>query len=398
VAPDEASERARDEAEDEEPEKAKEAEEEPPQQEREPEPEPEPEQKPEQEEEPEEEARERDAEPETEAPETEKRERKPPETEAEEPEKAEPPTEKPARASTSSVPAAPSVRRLARELGVDIGDVEGSGPNGRISMEDVKAAARAVLTATGAGAAPKLPDFAKWGSLRRERLSGFRRAAAKNLARSWAQIPHVTHHDEADVTRLDASMKKHAERVDAAGGKLTLTAMAIYVAAKALHRFPTFNASLDIAGDALVIKEYRHIGVAVDTERGLVVPVVRNADRMSVTEIAINVTALAERARNGKLSADDMEGGSFTVTNLGGIGGTSFTPIVNWPEVAILGLSRARREARWSDGGFEPRLVLPLSLSYDHRVIDGADAARFLRFVAGALEDPFALMLEGGSA
>ncbi|HXV61837.1 MAG TPA: 2-oxo acid dehydrogenase subunit E2, partial [Vicinamibacteria bacterium] len=188
---------------------------------------------------------------------------------------------------------------------------------------------------------------------------------------------------------------RHAKRVEDAGGKLTLTALAIHVAAVALRRFPRFNTSLDIANEQIIVKEYRHIGVAVDTERGLVVPVVRNADRLSLGQIAAAVTALAERARSGKLSPDDMQGGSFTVTNLGGIGGTSFTPVVNWPEVAILGLSRSRREPSWTGNGFEPRLVLPLSLSYDHRVIDGADAARFLRFVAEVFEDPFLLSLEG---
>jgi pyruvate dehydrogenase E2 component (dihydrolipoamide acetyltransferase) len=293
-----------------------------------------------------------------------------------------------------AVPAAPSVRRLARELGVDVAQVEGGGPGGRVGMADVMEHARAIVSsAGGVGARPTLPDFGRWGVVRRERLTGLRRAAASRLTQAWTQVAHVTHHDLADVTETESMREKYAGRVEAQGGKLTFTALAVYIASAALKQFPRFNASIDLANEEIVYKEYCHNGVAADTERGLVVPVVRNADRLSLAEIAIVLTELAERARSGKLKKEDMEGSSFTVTNLGGIGGVAFTPIVNWPEVAILGVSRARWEPVWREDSFEPRFVLPLSLSYDHRLIDGADAARFVRFVAEAFEHPLVMSL-----
>ncbi|MGH9336741.1 MAG: 2-oxo acid dehydrogenase subunit E2, partial [Vicinamibacteria bacterium] len=308
----------------------------------------------------------------------------------------EPKTQVPARREPRGpmAPAAPSVRRLARELGVDVAQVEGAGPGGRVGMADVMEHARAIVSNVGGvGARPALPDFGRWGAVRRERLSGLRRVAASRLTMAWTHIPHVTHHDLADVTETERMREKYQGRVEADGGKLTFTALSVYIVSAALKQFPRFNASIDLANDEIVYKEYCHVGVAADTERGLLVPVVRNADRLSLSEIAIELTELAERARSGKLAKEDMEGSSFTVTNLGGIGGVAFTPIVNWPEVAILGVSRTRMEPVWRDSRFEPRRMLPLSLSYDHRLIDGADAARFVRFLAEAFEHPLSMAL-----
>lgn len=308
-------------------------------------------------------------------------------------------------ARRAPVPASPSVRRLARELGVDIYQVPGTGPGGRIADEDVKAFAKSLITGGPAGApaaatailpglAP-LPDFSKWGETERTPMSGIRRKTAENMRNAWLTVPHVTQHDQADITELDQLRKQFAKQVEAVGGKLTVTAIALKVIAAALKVFPQFNASIDQARDEIVFKKYVHIGVAVDTDRGLLVPVIRDVDKKNIRELAIEMNQLAEKARNKKLTLDEMQGGSFTITNLGGIGGTSFTPIVNTPEVAILGMSRAAFQPVYNGSAFEPRLMLPLSLSYDHRLIDGADAARFLRWVAQALEQPFLLALEG---
>jgi len=330
-----------------------------------------------------------------------------PRREADEKPEPEPEVERPAgaappRAISSArtlVPAAPTVRRFAREIGIDITQVSGSGPGGRISIEDVKAAAHRSLSgpsvAPEAQAAPRLPDFSAWGSVRREPMTKIRRVTAVNMARAWTTVPQVTHHDLADITELEQLRKQYRARVEQAGGKLTLTAILVKVAASALKVFPTVNASLDMAADEIVFKEYVHIGVAVDTERGLLVPVIRDADRKNITEISIELDDLAQRARERKLKPDEMQGASFSISNLGGIGGTGFSPIVNWPEVAILGVSRGSVEPRWIDGEFQPRLMLPLSLSYDHRLVDGADAARFVRWLAEALEEPLLLALEG---
>lgn len=301
--------------------------------------------------------------------------------------------------SGDSAPASPTVRRLARELGLDIKQVSGSGPGGRISEDDVKQHAKQIVqgAATGGGgvAAMPLPDFSQWGEVERERLSNIRRATADHMARSWASVAHVTQFDKADITDLEAMRKRYGKSVEAAGGKLTVTAIALKVVAGALKKFPHFNASLDVAANELVLKKYVHIGVAVDTDRGLLVPVIRDVDRKNILELAVELGQIAARARDRKTGLDEMQGGSFTITNLGGIGGTQFTPIVNVPEVAILGISRGSMEPVWKDGAFVPRLMLPLSLSYDHRVIDGADGARFLRWIAEALEQPFLLTLEG---
>ncbi|HXG68953.1 MAG TPA: 2-oxo acid dehydrogenase subunit E2, partial [Blastocatellia bacterium] len=229
----------------------------------------------------------------------------------------------------------------------------------------------------------------------REPMTGIRRKTAENMRNAWLTVPHVTQHDQADITELEQLRKQFGKKAEAAGGKLTVTAIALKVAAAALKAFPQFNASIDQANNEIVYKKYYHIGVAVDTDRGLLVPVIRDVDKKNIVQLAVEMGQLAEKARNKKLTLEEMQGGTFTITNLGGIGGTSFTPIVYAPEVAILGISRSSMQPVFRGDKFEPRLMLPLSLSYDHRLIDGADAARFLRWIAEALEQPFLLALEG---
>jgi pyruvate dehydrogenase E2 component (dihydrolipoamide acetyltransferase) len=293
-----------------------------------------------------------------------------------------------------AAPAAPSVRRLARELGVDIRRVPGSGPAGRISTDDVQAFVREAMAGGSPASAPSaLPDFAKWGEVERKPMSNIRRKTAEHLSHAWNVIPHVTQHDKADITTLEALRKQYSPHAEQAGGKLTMTAIALKIVAAALGKFPQFNSSIDVARNEIVYKKSIHVGVAADTERGLLVPVIRDVDRKGIIQLAAELGAASDKARAGKLSLDDMQGAGFTITNLGGIGGTSFTPIVNWPEVAILGISRGAREPVFVNDQVEPRLMLPLSLSYDHRVIDGADAARFLRWVAEAFEQPFVMSL-----
>ena len=297
------------------------------------------------------------------------------------------------------VPAPPSVRALARELGVEIAEVEGSGPAGRISRADVKAHAKRRLAAAGRGAAARapaidLPDVKAWGEIERKPLSAVRRATARVMATAWSTVPHVTQFDHADITQLESMRRKFNARAADTGRKLTLTAIVIKIAAAALKQFPKLNAALDMSNETVIYRKSIHIGVAVDTERGLLVPVIRDADRAGLLQVASRLDDLASRARSKKLEPDEMRGASFTVTNLGGLGTTYFSPIVNWPEVAILGVGRAQTQAVWEEGQFKPGLILPLSLSYDHRLIDGADAARFLRWVAEALEQPLLLLLE----
>jgi pyruvate dehydrogenase E2 component (dihydrolipoamide acetyltransferase) len=296
-------------------------------------------------------------------------------------------------------PAAPHVRRLAREIGVDIHSVKGNGPGGRISEDDVKLHAKNALAAAQAPrtafAEPELPDFSKWGKTERVSIRGVRRKTAEHLRQAWNTIPHVTQQDRADITELEQLRARFAPRAEEAGGKMTVTAIALKVCAAALKVFPQFNASIDMAKEEIVYKQYIHIGVAVDTDRGLLVPVIRDVDKKNIVELAAEMTQLSKKARDRKLTPNEMEGGTFTITNLGGIGGTGFSPIVNYPEVAILGLSRSRMEPEWVNNKFEPRLILPLSLSYDHRLIDGADAARFLRWIAEAFEQPFLLSVQG---
>jgi pyruvate dehydrogenase E2 component (dihydrolipoamide acetyltransferase) len=299
-------------------------------------------------------------------------------------------------------PAAPSVRRMARELGVNVDQVAGSGPDGRISIEDVKAHAKRLVTgsaaaAGGAAAAEPLPDFSRWGEVARQPMRAVRRKTAEHLSAAWATIPHVTQHDLADVTVLEEVRKRYAKQAEAAGGNLTVTAIAVKVAAAAMKVFPQFNSSIDLATEEIIYKKYMNIGVAVDTDRGLLVPVVRGADTKNIIQLSVDLAQLSEKARTRKISLDEMQGGCFSISNLGGIGGSFFTPIINAPEVAILGISRARMEPIHDreTGQFAPRLMLPLSLSYDHRVIDGADGARFLRWIVEAFEQPFLLALQG---
>lgn len=295
--------------------------------------------------------------------------------------------------------AAPSVRRLARELGVDINRVPGSGPGGRISRTDVKqyvknVVERRIAGPSAAGIAPaELPDFTQWGPVRREAMSGVRRKTSDKMVQSWTTIPHVTQFDEADVTALEDYRKRKAKDFEKRGVKLTVTAALLKTLALALRKFPKFNASVDLNTDEIIFKEYVHIGVAVDTDRGLLVPVIRDADKKGILDLSRELNDLAERARNRKTKPDELQGSNISLTNLGGLGTTFFTPIINWPDVAVLGVGRAKNQAIWTDGGFVPRMMLPLSISYDHRVIDGADAARFLRWICEALEEPIQLSL-----
>ncbi len=301
-----------------------------------------------------------------------------------------------------AAPAAPSVRRLAREIGIDIDEVEGSGPEGRISIEDVKNYSKILnqKKAVSGGSLPvigaeKLPDFSKWGEITREPMSKVRETTARHLSYAWSTIPHVTQFDKANIAELERLRKKYAKIVEEQGGKLTVTAVILKIIGVALKVFPQFNASIDLDKFEIIYKKYYNIGIAVDTNRGLLVPVVRNVEKKNIIELSVELTQIAEKARSAKLSLEDMQGGNFTISNLGGIGGTGFAPVVNSPEVAILGISRSQIESIYIDGEFKPLVMLPLSLSYDHRIIDGADAARFLRWVCEAIEQPFKLIIEG---
>lgn len=306
------------------------------------------------------------------------------------PEEQQPPAPKPPAGASperdgGSVYASPSVRRLARELGVDLRAVDGTGRKGRIVPEDVEAAAGGGpgTTVPGTGVPGPQVDFTRYGEIERVPLSRIRQLSRDNLARNWAQIPHVTQHDEADVTELEAFRKRlNAEQSDV---KVTMVALLLKACAATLRAFPDVNSSLD--GDELIHKKYYHLGFAADTPNGLVVPVVRDVDRKGLLELAGELAELSAAARAGKLSPAQMSGGTFTISSLGGIGGTAFTPIVNAPEVAILGVSKTATKPVWNGAEFAPRLMLPLSLSYDHRVVDGALAARFTTHLAGVLTD-----------
>jgi len=287
--------------------------------------------------------------------------------------------------------ASPSIRKLARELGVDLAKVQGSGAKGRITDGDVKAYVKRVLTGGGAGAAgaalPKVPvvDFAAFGPIERKPLSRIQKISGPRLHASWVNLPHVTQFDEADITGMEQARANMKQQATERGIKLTPLAFVMRACVQALTQFPQFCASLDTEAGELVYKKYVHVGFAADTPNGLVVPVVRDADRKDVFELARDLADLSEKARAGKLAAAEMQGGVFTISSLGGIGGTAFTPIINAPEVAILGVSRSTYKPVYQDGVFVPRLMLPLSLSYDHRVIDGAAAVRFTSFLADAL-------------
>ncbi len=303
-----------------------------------------------------------------------------------------------ALADFSTAYAGPSVRKFARELGVDLARVKGSGPKGRITHEDVKAFVKQLLTdgggTAGATALPKVPevDFARFGPVETRPLNRIQRISGPRLLASWVNIPHVTQFDVADITELETVRVQLKGKAVKEGIKLTPLAFVVKACVKALQEFPQFNSSLDVRGENLVLKKYLHIGFATDTPNGLVVPVIRDADRKDIYELAREVGELADRARDGKLTPAQMQGGCFTISSLGSIGGTAFTPIINAPEVAILGVSRSSYQPVYRDGSFVPRLMLPLSLSYDHRVVDGALAVRFTTFLARVLAEPRALL------
>lgn len=342
-------------------------------------------------------------------------EKEQPEKEQQQPRKEQPRKEQPEAAAggepeispEAHVPAGPAVRRLARELGIDVSAVAGSGPRDRISLEDVKAHARAIISqgrgrpggqaAAAAGPVPQqpeLPDFSRWGPVEREPLSGVRRATARAVARSWGLVPHVTQHDRADVTELEQLRQALKPEAEQRGVKLSITAILLKVVASALQVFPRFNTSIDMERNEYIVKRFIHLGVAVDAEHGLLVPVLRDVDRSGLYTIAEQLGELSQQARDKKLPLEAMRGASFTVSNLGGLGTTDFSPVVGWPQVGMLGVGRAATEAVWRQERFMPRSILPLSLSYDHRANDGADAARFLRWIAQSLEQPLRLLLE----
>lgn len=304
----------------------------------------------------------------------------------------------PLTSSGALVLAGPGVRRLARELGVTLNEVRGSGRKDRITREDLEHFVKQKLQAVSTGGGLSLPeaphiDFSKFGSIELKPLNKIKRITGEHLHRAWVTIPHVTQFDEADITDLEAFRKAELKQADKAGYKLTLLAFTCKVVARALHLFPQFNTSLDASGENLVYKHYCHIGIAVETPQGLVVPVIQHVDKLSVSDIAKEMARLSKKARDKGLMPGDMKGGCFTISSLGGIGGTAFTPVVNSPEVAILGLSRSSMKPVFDGEGFVPRLMLPLSLSYDHRVIDGAEAARFTRFISEGLSDMRRILL-----
>jgi pyruvate dehydrogenase E2 component (dihydrolipoamide acetyltransferase) len=303
---------------------------------------------------------------------------------------------------TLPAPAAPSVRRLARELGVDIHAVEGSAPSGRISEKDIKnyiqntrtrdPQARAV-SGSDSGIDPDLPDFTRWGPVETQAITTVRRITAQSMSRSWNTVPQVTQFDMAEISQLEDWIETVNLKMAKSGVKLTITAIILKIIAEGLKQFPQFNASLDMQKQQIILKQYIHVGIAVDTTRGLLVPVIRDVDRKTITKISLEIVDLADRARRKRLAPDEMEGGTFTLSNQGGIGGSHFTPIVYWPQAAILGVGRAATKPLLVENKWIPGTMLPLSLSYDHRINDGADAARFLRWICEAMEHPLAMHL-----
>jgi pyruvate dehydrogenase E2 component (dihydrolipoamide acetyltransferase) len=323
---------------------------------------------------------------------------------------SEEPPPPPPQPSSADAPvfASPSVRKLAREIGVEVSSLTGSGPGGRITEEDVKRASRerkplpspAAPSADGhpSGAEFRhLPDFSQWGPIHREPVSRLRRTVARNMAQSWTEIPHVHLQYHADITAMEDLRQRFKERAREAGGTLTISVMMIKVVAAALRAHPRVNASYDHDTQELILKDYVHIGVAVDTDRGLVVPKIENVDEKNIIELSVELNEIAERARNNDLTLEEMRGSTFTVTNLGSLGTGYFSPIINWPEVAVLGLGRAERTAVWDDKNkeFTPRLIMPLSFGHDHRVLDGADGARFMSWIVEAIRNPMLMALEG---
>ena len=296
-----------------------------------------------------------------------------------------------------TAPASPSVRKLARELGVDIINVTGSGPGGRITDEDVKEFVKIQMTApvkqrTAAILKP-LPDFSKWGEIEIEPMSKVRILTSESMSSAWSGIPMVTHFDKSDITMIEEIRKKYSKKTEERGGKLTITSILVKICSTGLKKFPKINSSIDLVKNEIIFKKYVNIGIAVDSERGLLVPVIKESDKKSITDISIELSELSEKVRNKKITPDEMDGGNFTISNLGGIGGTGFTPIVYSPQVAILGISKASIEPVYINEKFEPRIMLPLTLTYDHRIIDGADAARFLRWICEALENPILISM-----
>ena len=312
----------------------------------------------------------------------------------------------------ASIFASPAIRKFAREIGVDLGQVVGRGPGGRISEEDVKAQARALTASraatSGDGAAPEagafpplydprpLPDFEQFGSIRREKLSRLRRTVARNMTQAWLEMPHVTLQLTADITDMEAMRQQYKAEARAAGGNLTISVFVLKILAAALKANPLLATSLDTETSELIYKDYVHIGVAVDTERGLVVPVIRDVDEKNIIQLSIELNEVAERARTNSLTLDDSRGGTFTLTNLGSLGTGSFSPVINPPEVAVLGVGRAQLMPVLDENKeWQPRLIMPMSLSHDHRVIDGADGARFMQWIQNAIDNPLLLALEG---
>ncbi len=301
--------------------------------------------------------------------------------------------------SGAPVPAGPATRRLARELGVDLHRVSGTGPGGRVTSDDVQSFVRSLTAGRAVQAGPPgtgvtLPPFDRFGAIERVAINKLGRVSAANLTVAWQNVPHVTQHELADVTELEEARQSYVKNIGHNAPKVTMTAIMVKAVVGALKAFPHFNSTIDMAAGELIVKHYFHIGVAVDTDFGLLVPVIPDADRKTVLVIAQELGVLAAKARERKLDLADMQGGTFTITNLGGIGGTAFTPIVNYPEAAILGMSRTQKTLKLVDGKVVERLMLPLSLSYDHRIINGADAARFIVKLAGILSDPFKLLIE----
>lgn len=289
------------------------------------------------------------------------------------------------------IPASPLVRKIAREKDVDLSKVEGSGPGGRIVKDDVYKVANETETKKVQPDGTELPDFAKWGNISKEKVDNIRKLTAERVTDSWNNIPQVTQYDEADMTEMNNFRNRNNDKYEKAGGKLTITAILLKIIASALHKHPRFNASIDMLNNEIIFKKYINIGVAADTAHGLIVPVIKDVDKMPLDKLSKELSEKAEKARNKKISTEELQGGNFTISNLGGIGGTNFSPIVYSPQAAILGVARSQYKQVYRKGEFEKRLILPLSLSYDHRIIDGAEAARFLRWICEVIEDPFSI-------
>ncbi len=302
------------------------------------------------------------------------------------------------RPAVVAVSASPSVRQLARELGIDINKVTGSGPEGQITLDDVKEHAKRIISSgpmlSASTQSRPLPDFTKWGDIEKQPMTTTRRKIAETLSYTWANVPQVTQYDQADITELEKFRAEYSKKIEQAGGRLTITSIAMKVVASALKILPKFNASVDTETQEIIYKKYYHLSIAVDTDRGLLVPVIRNVDKKNILQLSVELTELAQKTRDRKISPEEMLGGNFTISNLGGIGGTNFAPIIYWPQVAILGLARARQKPVYINNILQPRLILPLSLSYDHRIIDGTEGLRFLRWIVEALERPFTLAMQ----